>query len=110
MLVDKNGNISIITQEKATIIELNEKLNGMYDDIANDNIIIVLNSLDEISSHLVSEFLQCSNTHREAKHSFVIVSDKVNIDAVSEALIIVPTLQEAYDLIEMEEMERDLGF
>ena len=110
MLVDKNGNISVITQEKATIIELNERINAMYDDIANDNIIVVLNSLNSISAELISEFLQLSNTHREAKHSFVIVSDKVDIDSVSEALIIVPTLQEAYDLIEMEEMERDLGF
>lgn len=110
MLVDKNGNISIITQEKATIIELNERITAMYDDIANDNIVVVLNSLNGISGALVSEFLQLSNTHREAKHSFVIVSDKVDIDTVSEALIIVPTLQEAYDLIEMEEMERDLGF
>lgn len=110
MLVDKNGNISIITQEKATIIELNERITAMYDDIANDNIVVVLNSLNRISEALISEFLQLSNTHREAKHSFVIVSDKVDIDTVSEALIIVPTLQEAYDLIEMEEMERDLGF
>lgn len=110
MLVDKNGNISIITQEKATIIELNDRITAMYDDIANDNIVVVLNSLNGISGALISEFLQLSNTHREAKHSFVIVSDKVNIDTVSEALIIVPTLQEAYDLIEMEEMERDLGF
>jgi 2-phospho-L-lactate guanylyltransferase (CobY/MobA/RfbA family) len=110
MLVDKNGNISIITQEKATIIELNERITAMYDDIANDNIVVVLNSLNGISGALVSEFLQLSNTHRGAKHSFVIVSDKVDIDTVSEALIIVPTLQEAYDLIEMEEMERDLGF
>jgi 2-phospho-L-lactate guanylyltransferase (CobY/MobA/RfbA family) len=110
MLVDKNGNISIITQEKATIIELNERITAMYDDIANDNIVVVLNSLNGISGALVSEFLQLSNTHREAKHSFVIVSDKVDMDTVSEALIIVPTLQEAYDLIEMEEMERDLGF
>lgn len=110
MLVDKNGNISIITQEKATIIELNERITTMYDDIVNDNIVVVLNSLNGISEALISEFLQLSNTHREAKHSFVIVSDKVDIDTVSEALIIVPTLQEAYDLIEMEEMERDLGF
>jgi len=110
MLIDKNGNISIITQEKATIIELNERINAMYDDIANDNIIVALNSLSAVSGELISEFLQLSNTHREAKHSFVIVSDKVDIDSVSEALIIVPTLQEAYDLIEMEEMERDLGF
>jgi hypothetical protein len=27
-----------------------------------------------------------------------------------EELVIVPTLQEAFDIIEMEEIERDLGF
>jgi anti-anti-sigma regulatory factor len=110
MLVDKNGNISIITQEKASIVELNERLNKLYETIANDNIIIVLNSLEAISETTISEFLQISNTHRTAKHSFVLVSDKVDIDAIPEALMVVPTLQEAYDVIEMEEMERDLGF
>lgn len=110
MLVDKNGNISIITQEKASIVELYERLNKLYETIANDNIIIVLNSLEAISEITISEFLQISNTHRTAKHSFVLVSDKVDIDAIPEALMVVPTLQEAYDVIEMEEMERDLGF
>ena len=40
----------------------------------------------------------------------MIVSNQLESDNVPEALIIVPTLQEAHDIIEMEEMERDLGF
>ncbi|NQX84700.1 MAG: ribonuclease Z [Flavobacteriaceae bacterium] len=110
MLVDKNGNISVITQEKATLVSLNARINAIYNEIANDNIVIVLNSLNGILGTQVSEFLQLSNTHRAANHSFVIVSNQVNIDNVSDSLVIVPTLKEAYDLIEMEEMERDLGF
>jgi len=38
------------------------------------------------------------------------VSNKVNLDDVPEALVVVPTIQEAHDMIEMEDMERDLGF
>ena len=44
------------------------------------------------------------------KHSFVIVSENIDIDKIHEDLIVVPTQQEAFDIIEMEEMERDLGF
>ena len=31
-------------------------------------------------------------------------------DEIPDELIVVPSIQEAYDIIEMEEMERDLGF
>ena len=58
----------------------------------------------------VVEFLQISNLHRKAKHSFVIVTDKIKLDDIPDKLVIVPTIQEAYDIIEMEEIERDLGF
>ena len=48
--------------------------------------------------------------HKSNKQSFVIVSDKVDFDDVPDEIIVVPTMQEAYDIIEMEDMERDLGF
>ncbi|CAN0606593.1 unnamed protein product, partial [Ectocarpus sp. 12 AP-2014] len=41
--------------------------------------------------------------------SFVLVSDKVSYDDVPEEINLVPTLQEARDVVEMEEIERDLG-
>jgi hypothetical protein len=56
------------------------------------------------------EFLDFSNQHRHSKHSFVIVTDKANLDEMPDELVVVPTLREAYDIIEMEEIERDLGF
>jgi len=109
MIIDKNGNISIITQEKATIIELVKKLQTLYPKFKNNDIIVALTSLEVLSAKEIVEFLQISNMHRVQKHSFVIVSNKIDLDEAPDEILIVPTLQEAYDIIEMEEMERDLG-
>jgi len=109
MIIDQKENTSIITQEKSTSIELVKKIQALYPKFENNNIIVALTALDAISPAEVVEFLQLSNTHRGAKHSFVIVSNKIDLDQAPEELAIVPTLQEAHDLIEMEVMERDLG-
>jgi len=109
MIIDQKENTAIITQEKTTSIELVKKIQSLYPKFKNNNIIVALTALDVISSADVVEFLQLSNTHRAAKHSFVLVSNKINLDDAPEELAIVPTLQEAHDLIDMEIMERDLG-
>ncbi|MDO6597551.1 ribonuclease Z [Oceanihabitans sp. 2_MG-2023] len=110
MIFDKEENITIITQEKASIIELVKKLNVLYERFKNDNIIVNLTSINPITLENIVEFLQISNTHRKEKKSFVIVTDKINLNETPDEIIVVPTLQEAHDIIEMEEMERDLGF
>ena len=110
MIIDKIDNITIITQEKTSVVELVKKLDVIYNRYKNDNIIVSLTSLKPIALQEIVEFLQLSNAHRKSKHSFVIVSDKVNLDEMPDEIIVVPTVQEAYDIIEMEEMERDLGF
>lgn len=110
MIFDKDGNISIITQEKVSIVELVKKLDVIYIRFKDDNIIVNLTSLKPLTAKDVVEFLQISNLHRKAKHSFVIVTDKIKLDDIPDKLVIVPTMQEAYDIIEMEEIERDLGF
>jgi len=110
MIFDTDGNTTIITQEKASIIELVKKLEVLYERFKNDNLIVCLTSLNKIPLEQIVEFLEISNKHRKAKHSFVIVTDKVDLDEMPDEIVVVPTLQEAYDIIEMEEMERDLGF
>ncbi len=109
MILDQNGNTSIITQEKATVIELVKKLQALYPKFKNNNIIVVLTTLDKLSLQDIVEFLEVSNNHRASKQSFVIVSNNINLNDIPDEIIVVPTVQEAYDLIEMEEMERDLG-
>ncbi|MBP0902292.1 ribonuclease Z [Mariniflexile gromovii] len=110
MIIDQDGTISIITQEKATIVELVKKIEALYPKFKNNNIIVSLSSLNKIELQDIVEFLALSNKHRATNHSFVIVSDKIDLDVVPDEIVVVPTTQEAYDIIEMEEMERDLGF
>ena len=110
MIFDQEGNTVIITQEKVSILELIKKLEIIYIRFQNNNIIINLTSLVSLSVNDFVEFLQISNKHRGTKHSFVIVSDKFDTHEIPDELIVVPTLQEAKDIIEMEDIERDLGF
>ena len=110
MIFDKDDNITIIIQEKSTIVELVKKLYATYPKFKNDNVIVNLSVMNMVTLQDIVEFLEISNQHRHAKHSFVIVTDKADLNEMPDEIVVVPTLKEAYDIIEMEEMERDLGF
>lgn len=108
MIFDKKGNTTIVYQENISLSKFIENLNRSYKNIKNDHLIINLFSFSEITSNDILEFLQLSNTHRAANKSFVLVTNKVEYDQVPDEICLVPTLQEANDIIEMEEIERDL--
>ena len=109
MVFDKKGTTTTVFQENIELASFLDNLNNGYDKIKNDHLIINLFSFSKLTSGDVLEFLQLSNTHKASNKSFVVVTDKVAYDAVPEEIVVVPTLQEARDIIEMEEIERDLG-
>ncbi|MBA4744626.1 MAG: ribonuclease Z [Muricauda sp.] len=109
MIFDKDGTTTIVFQEKTTLSGFLENLNKAYPKLKHDNIVVNLFSFNTLKIADLLEFLDISNTHKGAGRSFVLVTDKLNYDEVPEEISVVPTLQEAKDLIEMEEIERDLG-
>jgi hypothetical protein len=109
MIIDKDGTTIIVFQEKTTLSGFLENLNKAYAKLKHDNIVVNLFSFDKLEVDDVLEFLDLSNTHRSGGQSFVLVTDKLAYDDIPEEISVVPTLQEAKDLIEMEEIERDLG-
>lgn len=69
----------------------------------------------EISENLnidaiISLLLIIAEDLNQKGRSFVTIKPSINIDDFPENINIVPTLQEAEDIIEMESIERDLGF
>lgn len=108
MIFDKEGTTTIIEQEQKSLSVFLKNLDEKYLEVKNDNLIINLFSFDTLSSDDVLEFLELSNKHRNSGKSFVIVTEKVSYDEVPDEIIVAPTLQEAKDIIEMEEIERDL--
>ncbi|EAR01893.1 hypothetical protein [Maribacter sp. HTCC2170] len=108
MIFDKEGTTTIIFQEDISLQEFLKNLDKNYLKVKNDNVIINLFSFSELSAGDILEFFQISNKHRGFKKSFVLVTDKVSFDEVPDEICVVPTIQEAKDIIEMEEIERDL--
>ena len=108
MVFDKKGNTTIVFQEDIDFLSFLKNLNEAYPKIKNDHIIINLFSFSALTASDILEFMEISNTHRSAKKSFVLVTEKVAYDDFPEEISVVPTLQEAHDIIEMEEIERDL--
>ncbi len=74
------------------------------------NVVLNLLKYENLELQELLQFLNTSNLHRKAKQSFVIINDAMEVDIIPIEMVVVPTLQEAADIIEMEEIERDLGF
>ncbi len=108
MIFDKEGNTTIVFQEKITLGKFLKNLVASYPKIKDDHLIINLFSFSSLSTNDILEFLNISNKHRGRRKSFVLVTNKVQYDEIPDEICVVPTIQEARDIIEMEEIERDL--
>ncbi|NND62912.1 MAG: ribonuclease Z [Flavobacteriaceae bacterium] len=111
MKVRRTDTFVILEDERNKVSDFAEYLELIVPKkFEKDNLIINLLKYDEMVLDELLLFLKLSNYHRASKHSFVIANDAVNPDDVPFEMIVVPTLQEAEDIVGMEEIERDLGF
>lgn len=111
MKIENHPNFVVLEDEKDDIIDFAEFIESQVPSkYKGQNVVLNLLNYDEMELPQLLLFLKTSNLHRKTKHSFVIVNDAIEIDDVPFEMIVVPTLQEAEDIIEMEEIERDLGF
>lgn len=110
MKVTEKEGYKILQDEKDDVTEFASFLESSHERFKDDNVVIDILKYGELSLQELLKFLKLSNKHRQGKKSFVIANDTINIDQVPEELVVVPTLEEAGDIIEMEEIERDLGF
>ncbi|MFD1315762.1 ribonuclease Z [Namhaeicola litoreus] len=81
-----------------------------YPKIKDENIILDISGQENIDVQEILLFSSLIKEHRKNKKSFVIVSDLIETEDLVEDIFITPTWKEAKDVIEFEEIERDLGF
>ncbi len=108
MIFDKDGNTTIVFQEKSALPVFLSNLREAYPGLRNDHLIINLFSFDSLTAQDLLEFLELSDRHRGSGKSFVLVSDRISYEEVPDEISLAPSVQEARDIIEMEEIERDL--
>jgi hypothetical protein len=110
--------MNILKSEAYTLIKPTENSVGKfvenfkikYSEFIGAQIIIDFSEKINIEIKDLMLFLNISTTHKENGTSFVIICDGIKIDDVPDEISIVPTLTEAIDILEMDAIERDLGF
>jgi predicted AAA+ superfamily ATPase len=110
MKVEEKGHTTTIKDTQGDISAFLGKITAEYNTFKNHNLILDVTGDRNVSLADILSFLTLSNKHRKAKKSFVIVVDDFDFNEVPDEMMVVPTVLEAHDLIEMEEIERDLGF
>ncbi|MEN2487390.1 ribonuclease Z [Flavobacterium sp. B11] len=110
MKVDQKGHTVTIKDTQGDVNAFLEKVTQQFKTFEKQNIIIDLSADSNISENDLKAFLPLSKVQKKAKKSFVIVATDLDFNAISDKLLVVPSLLEAHDIIEMEEIERDLGF
>lgn len=110
MKVKEKGHTIIIKRSEEAIEEFISKVQDNYATFQNNNLVIDLSNQTLNDDELIL-FNDLMTKHKQNKKSFVMVLENADFnESAEEELMIVPSLQEAFDIIEMEEIERDLGF
>lgn len=109
MKITEKENYIIVEDDKNNVKGFsNYLMNHAYKQIKDNHIVVDILKYGKLSLEELLSFLELSNKQRKCHKSFVIINDTINIDDIPDELVVVPTLQEADDVIKMEDLERDL--
>ena len=107
MIIEQQNSTAIITQDKTSFSEFTKKFSVLHERFKENNVIL---QLKDNATSSIDILVSISKIHRQLNQSFVVVSPQLNQNDFEDDFIVVPTLQEAHDYIEMELIQRDLGF
>ena len=107
MIIEQQNSTAIITQDKTSLSEFIKKFSVLHERFKENNVIL---QLKDNATSSIDILVSISKIHRQLNQSFVVVSPQLNQDDFEDDFVVVPTLQEAHDYIEMELIQRDLGF
>ena len=100
----------IVYQNKQIPSDFFKSFDFNYHKFHFNNIILIIDETQNSEPDFVNTVYKLTKSHQLHKKTFVVVAPKWSQSDISEDIVCVPTLQEALDLIEMDEMQRDLGF
>ncbi len=110
MIFEINYNIAIVHQNQSSVLSLNKEFEQNFELLQSKHVILCLDETQQINKEFLSAISDLSNKFENNNRSFVVVSAALSSDDWPEDIALAPTQQEAKDIIEMDEMQRDLGF
>lgn len=110
MKIEQKSDYILFDSEESVFTDFNTFFANNHENFANHNIFVYLSSKVSVDERDISVFLQYADSHKESGTTFVIICQNIDVDNFPESFNIAPTLQEAEDILEMENIQRDLGF
>ncbi|MDD3005182.1 ribonuclease Z [Flavobacterium sp.] len=110
MKVTVKEKTTILKDTKVDLVAFIAQLTSEINKFKTQNLIVDLSNHGAVEKEDVLLFQSISKMHKANKKSFVIVVSETDFNDFPDDFVVVPTLLEAHDIIEMEEIERDLGF
>jgi len=110
MQIKEATNYTLITSDENSLKGFQKSVFEKINAFETAHLILQISEDINIENKEFLLFLSVAEQKQENSTSFVIVNATVNADDYPENLNIVPTLQEAEDILEMETIERALGF
>jgi hypothetical protein len=110
MKVDQKDHFTVIKDTQGNIQNFLEKITHEHATFKTQNLILDITHNKNVEIKDIKLFSDLSKAHCKGKKSFVLVASDIDFNAIPTQLTVVPSIQEAQDIIEMEEIERDLGF
>ena len=110
MQIEKKSHTTTIKDTEGNVKSFLENLTKDYANFKDQNLVLDISEDKNVTLENVLAFFFFFKKKRKAKKSSVIVVKDFDFNEVPDEMNVVPTVQEAHDIIEMEEIERDLGF
>ena len=103
-------NYILVTPDEELFIHFHTNFTKNNTSLENKHVIIDLLKYNAITAEDMLLFLDTAIKHKKNNTSFIIINATIDTDNLPETLQIAPTLLEAEDILEMEAIERELGF
>ena len=110
MKVLVKGHTTVLKDTQGDFQLFLDNITNQHESYKNQNLILDVTHDNSISIQSIKVFTELSKMHCKGKKSFVIVAENIDFNAVPKSLVVVPSVLEAHDIIDMDEIERDLGF
>ncbi|MDC1465412.1 hypothetical protein N8387_06950 [Polaribacter sp.] len=110
MQIKEATNYTLISSDEDSFKEFQKSVFKKINDFDKNHLILQISEELNIDKKDFLLFLNIAEQKKENGTSFIVLNSSVNPDDFAENLNIAPTLQEAEDILEMEIIERELGF
>ena len=110
MQIEKKDKYTLISSDENTFEAFQNSLLEKINDFENAHLILQICKKINVKDKDFSLILDIAENKQEKNTSVVIMNADLNLDNFPEHINIAPTMQEAEDILEMEAIERELGF